>query len=225
MASLGLYHLLFFLILQLSTGDDPIGQYCDNKSFKNNNLHVSINAVLADDLTAKASIGGFATTSSGHGDTLLYGLAQCRGDLSAEHCSACITNASKALPSLCPIQADERVWYDYCFMRYDTSNLVGDSDTSYALILYNVENATDPEEFDKEVGLLMSEVRAMAVKQENGGFGKGTSEFTPLVTIYGLAQCTRHLRPLTCAQCLSSAVEEYFAEYCTHRKGCRVLYI
>lgn len=217
-----LYHLLLFsLIFNLTTSDDPIGQYCDN-SFTNKKLNQSINTVLTD-LSTKASIGGFATSSSGQGLSLVYGLAQCRGDVSKDDCSACLTNASIALPKLCPSEADARLWYDYCFIRYNTKNFIGDSDTSFAIILYNVENVTDSEGFDEEVGSLMRKVRALAVKPGNGEFGRGTSVFNPFITIYALAQCTKDLQPLTCAQCLSSAVEK-FPDYCTHRKGCRVLY-
>ncbi|XP_072976458.1 cysteine-rich repeat secretory protein 55 [Typha angustifolia] len=217
------YHLLLLsLLLPLCLAADPNGQYCSD-SYNGGQIRSNINYVLSD-LVAKASVGGgFAISSYGKGNNTIYGLAQCRGDVSEGDCSTCLTDAAKQLPLVCPGKSDARIWYDYCFMRYDTDNFVGQSDTSYALILINVENATNPEAFDKAVGKLMRKVEADAVVPGNGGLGREEAKFTPYITIYGLAQCTRDLQPLTCAQCLSAAVE-LFPDYCRFRKGCRVLY-
>ena len=215
--------LLLSLLLPLSAAAaDSISQYC-SKSFKSKQTQANIDHVLAD-LVARASVGGFATASSGKGASGIYGLAQCRGDVSADDCSTCLADAAKKLPTTaCPSQADGRIWYDYCFMRYDNENFVGQSDTSVATILINVENATDPDAFDKKVGEAMRTARAQAVAPGSGGLGRVKTKFSPYITIYGLAQCTRDIQTLACAQCLSSAVEN-FANYCVHRKGCRVLY-
>ncbi|CAL9178811.1 unnamed protein product [Musa hybrid cultivar] len=215
--------LLLSLLLPLSAAAaDSIAQYC-SKNFKSKQTQANIDHVLAD-LVASASAGGFATASSGKGASGIYGLAQCRGDVSAEDCSTCLADAAKKLPTTaCPGQADGRIWYDYCFMRYDNENFVGQSDTSVATILINVKNATDPEKFDKKVGVVMDRARADAVAPGNNALGRAKLQFTPYITIYALAQCTRDLQQLTCAQCLSSAVEK-FPDYCQYRKGCQVLY-
>ncbi|XP_039136776.1 cysteine-rich repeat secretory protein 55-like [Dioscorea cayenensis subsp. rotundata] len=213
--------LLFILLLPHSTTSDSIGQYCD-KDFQSPQIQTSITTVLFD-LQTKAPISGFATSSAGQDQNIVYGLAQCRGDVSSADCTSCIDEATQKVKTICPKKADVRIWYDYCFMRFNTNNFIGKADTGYAVIYINVENATDPERFDVEVGSLMSKVREKAVVAGNGGLGRGKSEFTPYVTIYGLAQCTRDLEPLPCAQCLSSAVEK-FPEYCRYRKGCQVLY-
>ncbi|URE45314.1 cysteine-rich repeat secretory protein [Musa troglodytarum] len=214
--------LLLFLWLPLSAAAaDSIALYCSNR-FNGKQTQANIDHVLAD-LVARASVGGFATSSSGNGASGIYGLAQCRGDVSADDCSTCLAEAAKKLPTACPSQADGRIWYDYCFMRYDNENFVGQSDTGVATILINVENATDPENFDKKVGVVMGRARADAVAPGNNALGRAKLQFTPYITIYALAQCTRDLQQLTCAQCLSSAVEK-FPDYCQYRKGCQVLY-
>jgi Salt stress response/antifungal len=123
----------------------------------------------------------------------------------------------------CPKQADARLWYDYCFMRYDTDNFVGQSDTSFATILYNTQNATDPDAFDKAVSKLVNKANSDAVSAGSGSLGREKTKFTQYITIYALAQCTRDLQPLQCAQCLSATLQ-YFPIYCSHRQGCRVLY-
>jgi hypothetical protein len=123
----------------------------------------------------------------------------------------------------CPKQADARLWYDYCFMRYDTVNFVGQSDTGFLTILYNVQNATDPDAFDKVVRKLVNKANSDVVSAGSGSLGREKASFTEYITIYALAQCTRDLQPLDCAQCLSSTLQ-YFPIYCSHRQGCRILY-
>ncbi|XP_008784711.2 cysteine-rich repeat secretory protein 55-like [Phoenix dactylifera] len=217
-----LHHLLLLSILLpfCTAATDSIGQYCAN-SFNGSKIQANIDHVLSD-LVAKASVGGFATSYSGEGSDVIYGLAQCRRDVSSDDCSTCLTAAAKKLPTVCPGQADARIWYDYCFMRYDNENFIGKADTGYAIILINVQNATDPEAFDKEEESLMSRLKAEAVAPGSKGFATGKTEFTPDVTIYGLEQCTKDLQPLMCAQCLSSALAK-FPDYCRFRRGCQVL--
>jgi len=200
---------------------DPIAQYC-GQTYSNSHIETNINHVISD-LVTKASVGGFATSSFGNGNNTIYGLAQCRGDVSSEDCSSCLADAAKQLPVECPKQADARLWYDYCFMRYDTVNFVGKSDTGFVTILYNTQNATDPDAFDKAVSKLVNKANSDAVSAGSGSLGRKKTKFTKYITIYALAQCTRDLQPLDCAQCLSSTLQ-YFPIYCSHRQGCRVLY-
>ncbi|KAL0911687.1 hypothetical protein M5K25_019842 [Dendrobium thyrsiflorum] len=165
---------------------------------------------------------GFAISSHGHLSTTIYGLTRCRGDIPADVCSSCITDAATQLPSLCPNRTDARIWYEYCFLRYDSDDFLGKSDTSYAVIVYNVENATDPVRFNEAVKELMGRVDEAAVRSSKS-FGWGVTAFTNNVTVRGMAQCTRDLSPEVCRECLASAVG-LFPDYCSYRKGCRVLY-
>jgi hypothetical protein len=88
---------------------DPIGSYCAGTSYKGSGK-ASINSVLTD-LVVKGSTGGFATSSAGKDKNLVYGLAQCRGDVSASDCSACLADAANKLPATCSYQSDARIWY------------------------------------------------------------------------------------------------------------------
>ncbi|XP_078179052.1 cysteine-rich repeat secretory protein 55-like [Carex rostrata] len=214
--------LFFFsLLLPLSYCADPIAHYCAQND-TSNQTQININTVISD-LTTRASGGGFAVTSFGNGNDTIYGLAQCRGDVSASDCSACLASAAQQLPVACPNQADARLWYDYCFMRYDNVNFVGQSDTDFVTILYNLQNATDPNAFDNAVIKLVNKAKSHAVYAGRGSLGRKKTNFTEYMDIYALAQCTRDLQPLDCAQCLSSTLQ-YFPIYCSHRQGCQVLY-
>ena len=86
-----------------------------------------------------------------------------------------------------------------------------------------MENVTDPENFNKELGTLMDQIRAQAAETKNKGLGKGETKLSSFVTLYALVQCTRDLSQIDCAQCLAIAVGN-FETFCKDRKGCRVLY-
>jgi hypothetical protein len=94
------------LLPLLGMAVDSIGSYCAGS----NKAVASINSVLAD-LVATASTGGYATSTAGKGSTVIYGLAQCRGDVSAGECAACLADAAKQLPSTCSYSSDARIWY------------------------------------------------------------------------------------------------------------------
>ncbi|XXG51090.1 hypothetical protein AAC387_Pa02g4943 [Persea americana] len=225
MARFHFYHLLllFSLVLPLY-GADPIGDYCNNDKRLTNAQKSNVDGVLAQ-LVAKAPLDGFATASSGSGANGVYGLVQCRQDVSTEDCSTCTHDAAKEIQKRCPDQVDARIWYDYCFLRYDTDNFIGKLDAGYGIIYYNVENITgDVESFKKKVGDLMNRVEKQAIALPmSRGLGKDKTDFSPFVTIYGLAQCTRDLSQLSCAQCLAIAIGN-FPKYCQDSKGCQVNY-
>ncbi|PKU83881.1 Cysteine-rich repeat secretory protein 55 [Dendrobium catenatum] len=212
------------LLLPLAFSSDPlINHYCGDNTFTTttNPLQSNINSVLSD-LIKRSPQSGFAISSYGHDTATIYGLSRCRGDIPPDACSACITGAATQLPSLCPNRTDARIWYDYCFLRYDADNFIGKLDTSNGLILYNVKNATDPVRFDGAVKELMGSVNEAAVATYRR-FGWGVTAFTKTVTIRGMAQCTRDLPAESCRECLLSAVG-LFPDYCSYRQGCQVLY-
>ncbi|KAM1003476.1 hypothetical protein FF1_003754 [Malus domestica] len=205
---------------------DPLGDFCNKDSTKISNgtqISQNIDSLLAE-LVPKTASTGFLATSYGMNQDQVYGLAQCRGDVvGTKDCSTCIQDAAKQIRQRCPNQADARIWYDYCFLRYSDKSFIGEVDTSYGIFYYNVNNVTDPENFNKELGALADKIRAQAVVPESGGLGKGETKLSPFVTLYALVQCTRDLPQLGCSQCLSIAVGN-FPTFCNNRKGCRVLY-
>ncbi|XP_061356846.1 cysteine-rich repeat secretory protein 55 [Gastrolobium bilobum] len=221
-----LYKVIFLLFLCSSSAksEDPLGKFCNKHSniSSGGKLSVNIDKLLAE-LALKTPSTGFVATTYGKDQDQVYGLAQCRGDVSIEDCSICIQEATKQIHQLCPNIADARIWYDYCFLRYNNKTFIGEVDTSFGIFYFNVENVTDPEAFNKELGVLMDQIRAQAVMPKEEGLGKGKSILSPFVTLYALVQCTRDLSELSCAQCLAIAVSK-FPIFCNNRKGCRVLY-
>ncbi|KAJ7008895.1 hypothetical protein NC653_007529 [Populus alba x Populus x berolinensis] len=96
-------------------------------------------------------------------DKTVYGLAQCRGDVSSKHCFSCIQDAAKQIHEVCPDQADARIWFDCCFLRYDNINFIGKVDTDLSIVYFNVEEVTEFEDFHDELAALTDQIRAEAV--------------------------------------------------------------
>ncbi|KAG8642011.1 cysteine-rich repeat secretory protein 55 [Manihot esculenta] len=214
--------LLLILFLYTSNAADPLGDLCNKGTKISSKISKNIDHLLSE-LVAGAPSPGYIATSTGNGQDKVYGLAQCRGDVSSDDCSGCLQDAAKEIRQRCPDQVDARIWYDYCFLRYNGENFIGKLDTSYAIFYFNVENVTDPEDFNKKLGSLIDKIRSQAVVPKNKGLGKGEISLSPFVTVYGLVQCTRDLAVIDCAQCLAIAVGN-FPNFCNNRKGCRALY-
>ncbi|XP_014497468.2 cysteine-rich repeat secretory protein 55 isoform X2 [Vigna radiata var. radiata] len=190
---------LLFLCIWGAKAADPLGEFCNRNTNISNGgkLSANIDKLLAE-LALKTPSTGFVATTYGKDQDKVYALSQCRGDVSTEDCSTCIQDATKQIRQRCPNQADARIWYDYCFLRFDNKSFF-------------------------ELGALMNHIRAQAVVPKEEGLGKGKSVLSPFVTLYALVQCTRDLSDISCAQCLAVAVNN-FPNFCSNRKGCRVLY-
>lgn len=221
------HHVLLLVILCSFTAEsaDLWGQYCnDNSKISSPQQKANIDNLLAG-LVSSTILNGFSTSSYGKAKNKIYGLAQCRGDVtvSSKDCSSCIQDAAKEIRKLCPNQTDARIWYDYCFLRYDTNKFFGQVDTSVGIFFYNVQDVTDPDTFNEKLGTLSDKISSEAVMPGNKGLGRGKKELSPSLTLYELAQCTRDLSQLSCAQCLSTAIGN-FSNFCNNKQGCRVLY-
>ncbi|KAI3964120.1 hypothetical protein MKW92_005231 [Papaver armeniacum] len=230
MASFFSYHLIFSISLLLTfiyvNAEDPWWSFCnDNKKINNAQVSSNIDQILPV-LVSQTSNQGYTFLSSGSGDDRVYGQAQCRGDvLNTKECSNCVKEASIQIQKLCPNQADARIIYEYCFLRYDTHEFIGELDNSNGLIYYNVQNVTgDYAIFEKTLGKLTDKITAEALDRKNlFGFGKGQTKLSKSETLYSLVQCTRDLSKFACSQCLATAVGNY-AGFCKDKKGCRAIY-
>ncbi|XP_031492653.1 cysteine-rich repeat secretory protein 55-like [Nymphaea colorata] len=218
------YFLLFLLafLVSFASGSDLLGTQCFNTGA---NYSASIPTVEGMLLSQIAKHGGYATASSGGGSSAVYGLLQCRGDVSLNDCISCGKDAANLLRTQCSNQADARVWYDFCFLRYDTENFFGKSDSGAVILYWNVNTVTDTAMFERKLKGVMDSVRGQALKPNSGGLGRDKVKLSPFNELYGLAQCTGDLPTAQCESCLADAYT-YFQDngsLCKDQQGCRVL--
>ncbi|KAK1692061.1 hypothetical protein QYE76_008758 [Lolium multiflorum] len=210
------------------TGADPISTVC-SKNGTSAQTQASIDQVLSS-LVPRASAAYYATATAGRSPSTIYGLAQCRGDVTRQDCALCIAAAAREVASSCRGSADGRIFYDYCLLRYSDANFIGLPDTGYTLILLNTQNATgvDLAAFDRAQAKLMSRVAAEAGQGASKGLARDTARLggggaAAKTTIYGLGWCTLDITAADCGLCVAQAVAE-LPNYCRYRRGCRVMY-
>ncbi|TVU01630.1 hypothetical protein EJB05_52903, partial [Eragrostis curvula] len=75
-------------------------------------------ALLSSLSGAAAASSGFAKNTTGAAPDQAYGLAQCRGDVNASDCRACLDAAVRDVARKCPGQRSAMVIYEACQLRY-----------------------------------------------------------------------------------------------------------
>ncbi|KAL4178808.1 hypothetical protein AMTRI_Chr13g116990 [Amborella trichopoda] len=163
---------------------------------------------LLQSLKANASISrGFNSTTSGTSPDQVYVLAQCRADTTTAECRDCMNRTTTDALQLRPTRKEAIVWDDQCILRYSDSNFIGSINTN-RLYLSNVNNASDRDSFNLELGGLMRNLTSRAVSDPLLLYASGKTVYDNFVTIYGLLQCTRDLDDAECRNCLESLIAD-----------------
>ncbi|GMI98621.1 hypothetical protein like AT5G48540 [Hibiscus trionum] len=129
-------NLLNMLLISLflsgcSCRADPLWNSCNGNTNISSSSRISANIDrLLAEVVSKTALTGYIATSLGKDPDKVYGLAECRGDVSSKDCLSCIRDAAKQIRQRCPNQADARIWYDYCFLRYNKDYFVREVNTS-----------------------------------------------------------------------------------------------
>ncbi|TXG64917.1 hypothetical protein EZV62_011911 [Acer yangbiense] len=214
------FFVIFVCLLSLSSSlftftsaaDPPTSfyHYCSDKNFTRNSTYQSNLNLLLSSLPHYAKSGyGFYRTTKGLDPNIVYGLFQCRGDVTTTACQDCVASASMELTQRCPTQNGALVWYDECYLRF--SNVSINSTLSLSIrnpnvMIYNSNNVTvEPNRFQKLVLSLLKEATTQAVNDPKK-FPTRKGNFTTIQTLYGLVQCAEDLWNTDCSNCLEEAI-------------------
>ncbi|XP_038975173.1 putative receptor-like protein kinase At4g00960 [Phoenix dactylifera] len=221
--------LLFFFLLNHSppAAADSLYKFCGRSgNYTPNSTYASnLNLLLTSLDSNTSNSGGFSKSIFGQDPNQIYGEALCRGDTNASVCRSCLDTAIQNAPILCPYAKCVVIWYDYCLLYYSNRHFLTTIDTSNEILMYNVNNITDPSRFHKLVDVLMDRIADWAAYNSTEMFATGemmNSTNPPSPTTYGLAQCTRDLSTSECRQCLSSMLNPTDPRL-EGRQGARVL--
>ncbi|KAF3777365.1 Cysteine-rich receptor-like protein kinase 25 [Nymphaea thermarum] len=196
----------------ISTVCSPESNYTANSTYQHNlkNLLLSLSS----------NISGFASAAVGKGPDTVYGLAVCRGDLSAAECQNCTADAAAMIQQTCSKSKSSTMWRLSCELRYSSKNFMGTVETNF-FFLTNVNNATDPVLFNQQMKTLLQNLSASAANSSSM-FESGQIQYTDFKVMYGAVQCTRDLSSDSCLNCLKEAVD--FIPYCcAERQGAVVI--
>ncbi|KAK8493752.1 hypothetical protein V6N13_062888 [Hibiscus sabdariffa] len=197
--------LLFTLSLGICHADlnQNSGLLCSaaDNSTSESSFRVNLDNLLGLLTEKRPSSNGFFKTTVGKRSGKIYGLIQCRGDVSADNCANCTREAFAVALRDCSKSKNVQVWFTWCSLHYSGEHFFGvwDQDSAAIFNKTNFENASIVSRgFD-----FMSEVATMAPKRplmfhtavlDAGKFGKR----------YGMAQCTRDISRRDCSRCLDT---------------------
>ncbi|KAJ3705205.1 hypothetical protein LUZ61_008910 [Rhynchospora tenuis] len=207
--------ILSFLTLALldtPTNSQLILNLCETSSnYTTNSTYETNLNNLFNSLTKNTSKTGFCTSTEGEPPYQVFGLALCRGDMSEDFCTGCVTMASRYYPRICPYNKGAIAWYDRCVIRYSNHNFFSQLDDG--IQGENIcldQNASDPYQFKQKVVTMIESLAHIAafnrsVRMFATGAGTG---------LYGLVECTRDLSGDQCYNCLNQTLYDLSSAQC-----------
>nr|KYP56629.1 Cysteine-rich receptor-like protein kinase 10 [Cajanus cajan] len=182
------------------------------------NLNETLSQLSSDATTGK----GYSHTTAGNGTVdAVYGLYDCRGDLTGYFCQFCVFTAASEILQRCPNRSSAVIWYDYCILRYSNHNFIGNLTTTPSWYISESKNITDPEEPQKAEDYMQS-LRREATVETNKLYAMGGFNLSHGEERYGLVQCSRDLTNEECSQCLEAMIDEV-PQCCRAKLGWQVL--
>ncbi|XP_050373701.1 plasmodesmata-located protein 6 [Argentina anserina] len=161
---------------------------------------MKLNSILASVVNSAmfTTYNNFTVPGSSGGADTLYGVFQCRGDLSGTDCAQCVSRAVSRLGTLCLDACGGALQLDGCFVKYDNATFLGVEDKTVVMnkcgpsIGYDSEGLTRRDAVLSYLGTSDGAYRPFRVS------GAGN--------VQGVAQCVGDLSPSECQDCLSDAV-------------------
>ncbi|CAN6486401.1 unnamed protein product [Victoria cruziana] len=126
----------------------------------------------------------------------IYGLYQCRGDLSLEDCSDCVRNAIAQLTLVCASAYGGGLQLEGCFVRYQNMDFLGKLDTSMVYSKCSKSSSNDAQFYTRRDDVLGD-------LQSGKGFKVSSAS-----SVQGYGQCLGDLSSGDCTPCLTAAVEK-----------------
>ncbi|XP_076884721.1 plasmodesmata-located protein 6-like [Bidens hawaiensis] len=96
--------------------------YLISKAYESN-----VNSLFTS-LISSASVSNFNKFEISPQSDVVYGLFQCRGDLSSHDCKNCVENSVSQLKKTCPKSTSGTIQLEGCFIKYDNTSSFGVED-------------------------------------------------------------------------------------------------
>ncbi|KAF5742203.1 putative Receptor-like protein kinase-related family protein [Tripterygium wilfordii] len=202
--------LMLLSTTALSLADTNVlsGSECseaDNAATQNP-FQTNLNNLLNSLTTSVPLHGGFYKTTTGKDSGKIYGLVQCRGDVSTTDCLNCSKKSTSAALQGCPRSKKIKVWFTWCFLRYSDDNFFGIWDQS-STALTNDTNLEDPSVVSQGLNF-MTELASTTAKQPSM-FETAVLDGGESGKRYGMGQCTRDISRSDCSSCLEAQLETF----------------
>ncbi|RDX76117.1 Cysteine-rich receptor-like protein kinase 29, partial [Mucuna pruriens] len=194
------------------------GNYTANSTYRAN-----LNTFLST-LSYNTEIeNGFYHFTYGEKTDKVYAIGLCRGDVNPEECLSCLEFSITQLLQVCPNRKEAIGWYpdEKCMLRYSDRSIFDLMEIGPAYYVYNEVNATDLNQFNKDVNSLLGKLKSKAASGDSRvKYAVGNISAPNDQVIYGLVQCTPDLLGSQCDDCLAQSIG---IDFCKDSKGCRVV--
>ncbi|KAD2393588.1 hypothetical protein E3N88_40565 [Mikania micrantha] len=150
---------------------------------------------LFTSLVDSASICNFNKFEISPEDNTVYGLFQCRGDLSSQNCKDCVVGAISELKTTCPVSACGEIQLERCYVKYDSMSFFGALEKTEVCRRCGPSIGYNSDVLNRIDGALAYLVGGNGQYYRGGDFG----------SIEGVAQCVQDLSLSNCQDCLSDA--------------------
>lgn len=179
-----------------------------DNSTAENTFQTNLDSLLKQ-LAANGHVNsGFYKTTSGKKSDRIYGLVQCRADISASNCENCTKQSIAVALQDCSKSKTVKVWFTWCYLRYSDEPFFGTWDQSSGA-LFNDTNFDDPSVVSQGLNF-MSGVAAEAANQRQM-FQVGVLDVGQSGKRYGMAQCTKDINQADCRKCLDGQLTTFRA--------------
>lgn len=166
-------------------------KYDANSPFQAN-LNSLLNSIVSG--AAQASYNSFKSGDNAGSSASASGLYQCRNDLSADDCSACVQSAVGQLNLVCTDSYAASLQLDGCFVRYSNEDFLGKPDTTMVYRKCSASSSNDGEFFRRRDDVLADLQNGVSYRVSSSG------------SVQGYVQCLGDLNAADCSACLQQAV-------------------
>ncbi|XLU76299.1 hypothetical protein S245_035352 [Arachis hypogaea] len=227
---LGFFLLSFFICFTTtraqSSSPNYVGDDCKNSTEESltSGFKTNLNSVLSWLSSDAATSKGYNHTAIGTatGDAV-YGLYDCRGDVTGTFCQFCVSTAASDIVQHCPNRSSAVIWYNYCILRYSNHDFFGNLTITPSWQFPGTKNTTNStQELQKAETYMQSLIKNATVETNllyaMGEFNSGGSSGER----YGFVQCSRDLTSDQCRQCLNAMLDQV-PKCCATKVGWQVL--
>ncbi|KAI3677088.1 hypothetical protein L1987_86708 [Smallanthus sonchifolius] len=161
--------------------------------------------------------------TTGLGSDRVYSAALCRGDIPRDGCRACLDDSIVRLRQVCLNEKEAIGYYEYCWLRYSSESILGNTQINNSMYLHSMQNSTDIDAFNDALGILMNNLIGYAATGSSQlKFATGNTTGRGFLIIYGLVQCTPEITELQCRNCFDE-LNKRFPDFFIGKVGGRIL--
>ncbi|QHO04821.1 Cysteine-rich receptor-like protein kinase [Arachis hypogaea] len=209
-----------------SSSPNYVGDDCKNSTEESltSGFKTNLNSILSWLSSDAATSKGYNHTAIGTATRdAVYGLYDCRGDVTGTFCQFCVSTAASDIVQHCPNRSSAVIWYNYCILRYSNHDFFGNLTITPSWQFPGTKNSTNStQELQKAETYMQSLIKNATVETNllyaMGEFNSGGSSGER----YGFVQCSRDLTSDQCRQCLNAMLDQV-PKCCASKVGWQVL--